>query len=179
MYSGTAHFSHNCGTKFFIAYNMFHTKLTKKPDIPNYASFHKLSYGIWVSISQIMSSRSKMQCSTQPFFQLTTVHHEKVTPPPLCNDRTTSAAAIHSYPLPIYHMYTMGASISPHVSVSAHIPLHQQPAPTEFSSMMCDFHPIIIPYRILMGNNTNNPLHTAYINYNGAVIDGITFSRIG
>ena len=30
-----------------------------------------------------------------------------------------------------------------------------------------------------MGTNTNNPLHTAYINYNGAVIDGITFSRIG
>jgi len=114
-----------------------------------------------------------------PFFQLTPDHHEKITPPPLCNDRTTSAAAIHSHPLPIYHMYTMGASISPHVSVGTHSPLHQQPAPTEFSSMMCDFPPNFIPYLILMGTNTNNPLHTAYINYNGAVIDGITFSRIG
>ena len=113
---------------------MLHTKLTKKPEIPNYASFHKLSYGIWVSISQIMPSpRSKMPCSTQPFFQLTTVHHEKVTPPPLCNDRTTPAAAIHSYPLPIYHRCTMGASTSLHISVgTTHIPLHQQPARTEF-----------------------------------------------
>ena len=68
MCFGTAHFSHNCGTKNFIAYNMFHTKLTKKPDIPNYASFHKLSYGIWFSISQRMSSPSKMQCSTKLFF---------------------------------------------------------------------------------------------------------------
>ena len=179
MYSGTAHFSHNCGTKFFIAYIMLHTKLTKKPKIPNYASLHKLSYGIRVSISQSKSSPSKMQCSVTAIFSLTTVNHEKITPPPLCNDRTSSAAAIHSHPIPIYHMYTMGASISPHVSVSAHIPLHQQPAPTEFSSMMCDFPPNFIPYRILMGNNTNNPLHTAYINYNGAVIDGITCSRVG
>jgi len=45
---------------------------------------------------------------------------------------------------------------------------------------MCDdFPPNFIPYRILMGNNTNNPLHTACINYNGAVIDGITCSRVG
>ena len=158
---------------------MLHTKLTKKPKIPNYASLHKLSYGIRVSISQSKSSPSKMQCSVTAIFSLTTVNHEKITPPPLCNDRTSSAAAIHSHPLPIYHMYTMGASISPHVSVSAHISLHQQPAPTEFSSMMCDFPPNFIPYRILMGNNTNNPLHTAYINYNGAVIDGITCSRVG
>ena len=104
---------------------------------------------------------------------------KKWPPPPLCNNRTTSAAAIHPYPIPIYHMYTMGASTSLHVSVGTHIPLHQQPARTEFSSMMCDFHPIIIPYRILMGNNTNNPLHTAYINTNGAVSDGITCNRDG
>ena len=147
MYSGTAHFSHNCGTKFFIAYNMFHTKLTKKPDIPNYASFHKLSYGIWVSISQSKSSPSKMQCSVTAIFSAHTVHHEKITPPPSCNNRTTSAAAIHSHPLPIYHIYTMGASISPHVSVGTHRSLHQQQAPTEFSSMMCDFPPNL--YRII------------------------------
>ena len=147
MYSGTAHFSHNCGTKFFIAYNMFHTKLTKKPDIPNYASFHELSYGIWVSISQSKSSPSKMQCSVTAIFSAHTVHHEKITPPPSCNNRTTSAAAIHSHPLPIYHIYTMGASISPHVSVGTHRSLHQQQATTEFSSMMCDFPPNL--YRII------------------------------
>ena len=33
--------------------------------------------------------------------------------------RTTSAAAIHSHPLPICHTVHHGASISPHVSVSA------------------------------------------------------------
>ena len=158
---------------------MLHTKLTKKPEIPNYASFHKLSYGIWVSISQSKSSPSKMQCSVTAIFSAHTVHHEKITPPPLCNDRTTSAAAIHSHPLPIYHIYTMGASISPHASVGTHRSLHQQQAPTEFSSMMCDFPPNIIPYHILMGNNTNTLLHTAYINNNGAVIDGITYSRVG
>ena len=84
MYSGTAHFSHNCGTKFFIAYIMLHTKLTKKPKIPNYASLHKLSYGIRVSISQSKSSPSKMQCSVTAIFSLTTVNHEKITPPPSC-----------------------------------------------------------------------------------------------
>ena len=129
----------------------------------------------------LKSCHHGQKCSvpSQPFFQLATVHHEKVTPPPLCNDRTTSAAAIHSYSLPIYHMYTMGASTSLHVSVGTHIPLHQQPARTEFSSMMCDFPPNFIPYRILMGNNTNSPLHTAYINTNGAVSDGITCNRDG
>ena len=30
-----------------------------------------------------------------------------------------------------------------------------------------------------MGNNTNSPLHTAYINTNGAVSDGITCNRDG
>ena len=40
------------------------------------------------------------------------------------------------------------------------------------------FHPIFIPYHILMGNITNNPLQTAYISSNGAVIDGITCSGV-
>jgi len=71
-------------------------------------------------------------------------------------------------------MNTMGASISPCVSVSAHVSPHQQPAPTEFSSMMCDFPPNFPPYHILIGKNTNNSLHTAYMKSNDAVIDGIT-----
>ena len=140
-----------------------------------------MSFNMVYGFPYLKASHHLQKCSVPslPFFQLTPDHHEKITPPPLCNDRTTSAAAIHSHPLPIYHMYTMGASISPHVSVGTHSPLHQQPAPTEFSSMMCDFPPNFIPYLILMGTNTNNPLYTAYINYNGAVIDGITYSRVG
>ena len=67
---------------FLIAYIMLHTKLTKKPEIPNYAPFHKLSYGIRVSISQSKSSSSKMQCSTQPFFSAHSRPSEKITPPP-------------------------------------------------------------------------------------------------